>query len=90
MKSTSTTAQHFDERFDAGASVREALELSSAVRRNQGQRRVNVDFPNWMVDQLDHEAHRLGVTRQSVIKIWLAERLDATRAATGSTEKISD
>ena len=90
MKSTFTTAQHFDERFDAGASVLEALELSSAVRRNQGQRRVNVDFPNWMVDQLDHEAHRLGVTRQSVIKIWLAERLDATRAATGSTEKISD
>ena len=77
MKSTSTTAQHFDERFDAGASVLEALELSSAVRRNQGQRRVNVDFPNWMVDQLDHEAERL-------------DGLDATRAATGSTEKISD
>ena len=90
MKSTSITAQHFDKRFDSGESVLDALDLSGSVRRNQGQRRVNVDFPIWMVDQLDHEAHRLGVTRQSVIKIWLAERLDATRSATGSLEKISN
>lgn len=76
MKSPSITAQQFDETFEAGQSVRDSLDLSRSRRPNQDQRRVNVDFPLWMIDQLDREAHRLGVTRQSVIKIWLAERLE--------------
>ncbi len=52
------------------------LDVSSARRPLQEARRVNVDFPSWMVDSLDREAERLGVTRQSVIKIWIAERLE--------------
>jgi Ribbon-helix-helix protein, copG family len=52
------------------------LDLSTASRPNKQQRRVNVDFPAWMVESLDREARRLGVTRQSIIKIWIAERLE--------------
>jgi hypothetical protein len=69
-------ASEFDEKFDAGLSVVDDLELSSARRPLQEARRVNVDFPAWMVESLDREARRLGVTRQSVIKIWIAERLE--------------
>ncbi|UCG73867.1 MAG: CopG family transcriptional regulator [Chromatiales bacterium] len=67
-------AEKFDRDFDQGKDVSAALDLSKARRPNQ--KRVNVDFPNWMVDMLDKEAVRLGVTRQSIIKIWLAERLE--------------
>jgi hypothetical protein len=66
----------FDQRFDAGESVLDALDLSGAGRRRLEQKRVNVDIPVWMIDQLDREASRLGVTRQSIIKVWLAERLE--------------
>ena len=66
----------FDQRFDAGESVIEALDLGGARRIRLGQKRVNVDIPVWMIDQLDREASRLGVTRQSIIKVWLAERLE--------------
>ena len=66
----------FDRRFDEGDSVIDALDFSAARRPRLDQRRVNVDFPLWMVEQLDLEASRLGVTRQSIIKVWLAERLE--------------
>jgi len=69
----------FDRCFDEGESVIDALDLSAARRPRLEQRRVNVDFPIWMVEQLDLEASRLGVTRQSIIKVWLAERLDRRR-----------
>ncbi|MGO1627897.1 type II toxin-antitoxin system BrnA family antitoxin [Microbacterium sp.] len=68
--------EEFDDRFDRGEDVIDALDLSTARRPAQETRRVNVDFPSWMVASLDHEARRLGVTRQSVIKMWLAERLE--------------
>lgn len=68
-------ARDFDRRFDDGEDVTAALDLSKARRPGEEQRRVNVDFPVWMVDSLDREARRLGVTRQSIIKVWLAERL---------------
>ncbi len=68
-------AKKFDEIFDSGEDVTAALDLSNARRPLVEQRRVNVDFPVWMIEQLDREARRLGVTRQSIIKIWLAERL---------------
>lgn len=71
-------AKPFDEKFNAGVEdIIEDLDLSTLNRPNQAQRRVNVDFPEWMVASLDREAARLGVTRQSVIKVWLAERLDS-------------
>jgi hypothetical protein len=69
----------FDRRFDAGQSVLAALDLDGARRAPVKQKRVNVDFPLWMVEQLDREASRLGVTRQSIIKVWLAERLEHGR-----------
>jgi hypothetical protein len=69
-------SSEFDRRFDAGESVVEALDLDGARRSRLQQKRVNVDFPLWMVERLDHEATRLGVTRQSIIKVWLAERLE--------------
>jgi hypothetical protein len=64
----------FDARFDDGEDITDALELGKARRPDEVLRRVNVDFPAWMVAALDREARRLGVTRQSVIKVWLAER----------------
>ena len=69
------TTEEFDERFDAGEDVTSVLDLPGARRPGLEQRRVNVDFPSWMIESLDREARRLGVTRQSVIKIWIAERL---------------
>lgn len=68
-------AREFDQRFDRGESVLKQLDLSRATRPGGEQRRVNVDFPVWMIDSLDREARRLGVTRQSIIKVWIAERL---------------
>lgn len=72
--------ESFDKKFDAGEDVIADLDLSRARRPNQDARRVNVDFPSWMVDELDREARRLGVTRQSIIKVWLSERLEQAAA----------
>ena len=69
-------AKKFEQQFDDGVDLVASLDLSKAKRVLQEQRRVNVDFPTWMIDSLDREASRLGVTRQSVIKVWLAERLE--------------
>jgi hypothetical protein len=69
-------ASEFDKRFDAGEDVSGELDLKAARRPAREQRRVNVDFPAWMVESLDREARRLGVTRQSIIKVWIAERLE--------------
>lgn len=66
----------FDRRFDEGENVTGELDLSRIRKSAQEQRRVNVDFPAWMIESLDREAQRLGVTRQSAIKVWIAERLD--------------
>jgi len=72
-------AEEFDRKHDSdNDDIVGDLDLSTARRPNQSQRRVNVDFPIWMIDSLDKEARRLGVTRQSVIKMWLSERLDKT------------
>ena len=70
-------AKKFEQQFDEGVDITATLDLSNAKRVLQEQKRVNVDFPTWMVDSLDREASKLGVTRQSVIKVWLAERLEA-------------
>ncbi|OGU09787.1 MAG: CopG family transcriptional regulator [Geobacteraceae bacterium GWC2_58_44] len=69
-------AKEFDKLFDEGADVSEFLDISKARRPEQAQKRVNVDFPLWMIDALDKEARRLGVPRQSIIKVWVAERLE--------------
>ena len=73
-------SSEFDRRFDDGESIIELLDVTAARRQRLEQKRVNVDFPIWMVEQLDQEANRLGVTRQSIIKVWLAERLERPKS----------
>ena len=68
-------ANELDKKFDEGENISKYLDLSQARRPGLEQKRVNVDFPVWMIHDLDKEAKRLGVPRQSIIKIWLAERL---------------
>ena len=65
----------FDEYFDNGGSVLPYADLKNAERPNLKTKRVNVDFPAWMVESLDREAQRLGVTRQSLVKVWIANCL---------------
>lgn len=73
-------AKAFDRQFDQGKNISSHLVLVKARRPGVEQRRVNVDFPEWMLESLDREAKRLGVTRQSIIKIWISERLEKTVA----------
>ncbi len=71
-------AEDFDKKLNQSESVIDGLDLTRARRPEQEQRRVNVDFPVWMIHSLDKEARRLGVPRQSIIKMWLAEKLEKT------------
>ena len=68
-------ASDFDRRFDAGEDVTALLDLKKARRPGFEPRRINMAFPAWMVQSLDREARRLGVTRQALIKLWLADKL---------------
>lgn len=75
------TAQEFDKKFDDGQDISEYLDLSTAIRLKDMKKlktetkKVNVDFPEWVVESLDKEAKKIGVTRQSIIKVWIAQRL---------------
>jgi hypothetical protein len=80
-KKDTITAKEFDRKFDSGEDISSYLDWSSARRPGLEQRRVNVDLPCWMIDSLDQEAKRVGVTRQSVVKIWLAERIKAEQVS---------
>ncbi|WP_310440355.1 type II toxin-antitoxin system BrnA family antitoxin [Sulfuricurvum sp.] len=77
------TAEQFDEKFDNGEDISMYLDLTKAVRLKDidqlstKTKKVNVEFPEWLLDTLDREAHKIGVSRQSVIKLWVAERLKA-------------
>ena len=70
-------AATFDRKFDAGERIADQLDLAKARRPGLEAKRVNVDFPTWMVRSIDREARRLGVTRQSLIKLWLPDRLSS-------------
>ena len=77
------TAKEFDEKFDNGEDISEYLDFSKAIKLKDMKklktetRKVNVDFPEWVIESLDREAKKIGVTRQSIIKVWIAERLKA-------------
>ena len=73
-------ADEIDKKFDDGQSIAEHLDLSKARRPAREQKRVNVTLPLWMIQGLDREARHLGVARQSIIKICLAERLEKSGA----------
>ena len=75
MKKTSISAREFDEAFENGEDVTQYLDLNQAERPGLSQKRVSVDFPEWMVDELDMVSKRLGVTRQSVIKFFISDKL---------------
>jgi hypothetical protein len=68
-------ASDFDASFEAGEDMTNDLDLTSLKRPNLAIKRVNVDFPQWVVEALDKQARHLGVTRQSLIKMWIAERV---------------
>jgi hypothetical protein len=78
----------FDKKFDDGDDILDVLDITKAKRTMRDQKRVNVDFPAWMIESLDKEASRVGVTRQSIIKIWLAERLE-NLAANKASQRTS-
>jgi len=80
-KKDTITAKELDRRFDDGEDISVYLDWSKATRPGFEQRRVNVDLPSWMILSLDSEAKRVGVTRQSIVKVWLAERLKAEQVA---------
>jgi len=75
------TAKEFDEKFDNGEDISEYLDFSKAIKLKDVKKlktetkKVNVDFPEWVIESLDREAKKIGVTRQSIIKVWIAERL---------------
>jgi hypothetical protein len=69
-------AEEFDQKFDAGEDITPYLDMKTIRRPGYEQRRVNVDFPTWVIEALDKEAARIGVTRQSIIKVWIAERIE--------------
>ena len=75
MKKHSITAEEFDRKFESSEEIITHLEIAKADRPGQKQQRVNVDFPIWMIESLDKEAQKLGITRQSIIKVWIAEKL---------------
>ena len=76
---TTITAEEFDRRFDDGEDVSAFLDWSKASRPGLEPRRVNVDLPSWMISELDKQASLIGVTRQSIIKVWLNERIKTER-----------
>jgi CopG antitoxin of type II toxin-antitoxin system len=78
-KKAKLTAEELDAMHDAGVDLTDYVDWSSAKRVDLEIQRVNVDFPKWMIAQMDREAERLGVTRQSIIKVWIAERLEISK-----------
>lgn len=82
-KEHTITAEELDRRFDDGEDITQFLDLDQAFRPNLEQRRVNLDLPKWMINTLDKEAKRVGVTRQSIMKVWISERI---KAESGSRE----
>lgn len=72
--------EELEQKFDEGEDVLEYFDLSSLRRPGLEIQPLDVDFPRWMVEALDREARRLGIDRQAVIKVWIAERLDQISA----------
>jgi hypothetical protein len=76
-------AKELDELFDAGKDITRHLDLTSKKRSGLKQIRVNVDFHEWMIETLDQEATKIGITRQSIIKICIAERIKSETRESG-------
>ena len=83
-KKHTITTEELDRRFDDGEDITEFLDMDKAFRPNLEQRRVNLDLPTWMIKTLDQEAKRVGVTRQSIMKVWISERIKAELGESGN------
>lgn len=76
------SAEEFDRRFDNGEDILPYIDLSSKMTKSEFEdkllsiKKVNIDLPSWAIASLDKEAKRMGVTRQSIIKMWLIQKLD--------------
>ena len=82
-------AKDLDKIFNDGeVDITDYLDLSKGFRPGHEQKRVNVDFPTWMIEKLDKESSRLGVPRQSLIKVWIAERLEKPKTRIKRTKKV--
>lgn len=68
--------EEFDAAFDAGEDIDDMIDWSCSRLVTSEAKRVNVDFPDWMAKAQDRESGRLGVIRQSLIKMWLAGKLE--------------
>jgi hypothetical protein len=75
MKKKFITAEEFDEKFDSGEDINKYLDLANRSHPGNEIKRINLDIPVWMINLLDREAKRLGVTRQSIIKFWLSDKI---------------
>jgi CopG antitoxin of type II toxin-antitoxin system len=89
MSTKTISAEEFDRMFDDGEDIDAYIDWSSARRPGLEIKRVNIDFPQWMVDRLDREAKRRGVTRQSLIKMWISDELDMRAARARSKAVVS-
>lgn len=88
MKKRATiSAEDLDKKFDTGEDISEYLDWSKARRPLLDPKRINVDLPQWMLNALDLEARRVGVTRQSIVKMWLSERIKAEQASSANTTR---
>ncbi|MCG8525212.1 MAG: BrnA antitoxin family protein [Opitutales bacterium] len=87
-KKGTITAEEFDKKFDDGEDISEHLDWSKAVRPNLDQKRVNLDLPIWMIQSLDSEAKKVGVTRQSIMKVWLSERIKVEQGVSRNSETL--
>ena len=84
-------AEELDKKFDDNEEdVIQYFDMSTARRPNQEQRQVSINFPFWMLNSLDKEANRIGVTRESIIKFWLAERLEDVAAKKSLLQKVAE
>ena len=83
------TAEELDRRFDNGEDISQFLDWDKVTRPGLEPRRVNVDLPTWMVSELDKQASLIGVTRQSIIKVWLSERIKTAKTANEADQPTS-
>ena len=82
------STEELDKKFDAGENVMDFFDLSTLKRPGLEVKQVNVDFPQWMIDELDREAQRLGIHRQAVIKTWIAQQLDRKKQSISTHESV--
>jgi len=80
-------AKKLDQLFNEGKDITEYLDTTTKKRPGLKQRRANVDFPEWMIETLDQEAQRIGITRQSIIKVWVAERINVETSGGNKIDK---